>query len=542
MKTKLLLACTALALLIMPNANYGQAITLGTAANFVLFSSSGAVSSSGGMSQLTGNVGSNGGSSTGFGNVNGGMHDNDGTSASCMADLHTAYLQLNGATATHFPAPGMGGDTLLAGIYSTSAATTLDNTLCLDAKGNSSAVFIFQIGGSFIAHTGAKVRLLGGALACNVYWKVEGAVSLFSGVFMAGTIVANNAQIIMATGDTLEGRALSTNGAVTVTQVLAYTPIGCGSSVLTGPTAPNLGTTACYGIFTSTGAVSNSGVTHIVGDVGSNSAAPSGFVAADVTGTIHMTPDNATAQCASDLVTVYSYLNTLGSDIELLYPAQFGSNLVLTPHTYTMNAAATLTDTLYLNAEGLASAVFVIQINGALSTSTHANVKLINGALAQNVYWKVEGAVSINNNSTFCGTIVSNNGAVGALNTGVTLHGRILSTAGALSTAAVTANALVSGNCTITGIKGEGEISSENAVNVYPNPFTTTATLVLRDVILVNNAELSIYNILGEEVLHTLLTKQTNTLETGALAAGVYFYKVTNADKTIQTGRLISQK
>ena len=62
-----------------------------------------------------------------------------------------------------------------------------------------------------------------------------------SGTTMRGTIIANNAAINMNTGDTLEGRALSTTGAVTVDGVLAYTPIGCGSPVLTGPTAPMLG-------------------------------------------------------------------------------------------------------------------------------------------------------------------------------------------------------------------------------------------------------------------------------------------------------------
>src|SRR5690606_14524569 len=114
-------------------------------------------------------------------------------------------------------------------------------------------------------------------------------------------------------------------------------------------------------------------------------------------------------------------LNLLSPDIELLYPAQFGNSLVLTPHTYVLKGAATLTDTIFMNAQGNNDAVFVIQINGALTTSTYANVKLINGAVAENVFWKIEGAVSINNFSTMRGTIICNNGALGALNTGVVL-------------------------------------------------------------------------------------------------------------------------
>jgi hypothetical protein len=43
-----------------------------------------------------------------------------------------------------------------------------------------------------------------------------------------------------------------------------------------------------------------------------------------------------------------------------------------------MNAATSLTDTLYLNAQGSADAVFIIKIFGALSTSSYSKVILIN--------------------------------------------------------------------------------------------------------------------------------------------------------------------
>jgi len=112
------------------------------------------------------------------------------------------------------------------------------------------------------------------------------------------------------------------------------------------------------------------------------------------------------------------------------------------------------TDSLYLNAQGNANAVFVIKINGALTTSTYAKVKLINGAQAKNVYWKIEGAVSLNNYSIFKGTIVSNNGALGALNTGVAIDGRLLTTNGALTTTAATVIAtVIPSACGPTGIK-----------------------------------------------------------------------------------------
>jgi hypothetical protein len=434
MKTQLRNALIAVSLLLMPTMNFAQTPPLGTAAGFVLFTTVGAVGIDG-VAQITGNVGSNNGGVTISVNVNGVI----GPSAQCAADLLTAYNFLNSAVPNFFPAPLLGnGQTLDAGVYSISGASTLNGNLILDAQSNGSAVFIFKIQGPFSTNANSKIILINGAMACNVFWKVEGLVSMASGTTMRGTIIANNAAINILTGDTLEGRALSTTGAVNFHGVMAYTPIGCGSPVLTGPAAPALLTTQCYALFSTNGPVSNAGVTNITGDVGTNVGLTTGFNPLFVTGTIHPIPDASTAQCAADLGTVYTYLNALPNDIQLMYPAQFGNNLVLTPHTYLMNAATTFTDTLYLNAEGDANAVFVIKINGALSTSTYSKVILTNGTLATNVYWLVNGAVSIMDYSVFKGTIVCNNGAI-LLSTGVALEGRALTTTGALGTTAITA-------------------------------------------------------------------------------------------------------
>lgn len=541
MKTRLLYLLSALILLLIPCVNFAQTPDLGTAANFVLFSTDGAVSNTG-LSQITGNIGTNNGSSTAFGNVNGVMHDGDDASAKCASDLLIAYNLLNSTTASFWPDPLLGnGATLYPGVYSISSEATLNLGLTLDAQGDPNAVFIFQIQGAFSTNASSKIYLKNEAKACNVFWKVEGLVSMATGSTMRGTIIANNAGIVMSTGDTLEGRALSTAGAITVDGLLAYTPIGCGSPVLTGPVAPDLGTVECFGIFSANGAVTNTGITTIMGDVGSNVGLTTGFDALKVTGTIHPIPDEFTAICAADLLNVYNYLNTLPYDIELLYPAQFGKNLVLTPHTYLLNAATTLTDSVYLNAQGNADAVFVIQMNGALTTSTFSKVILINGAQAKNVYWKIEGAVSINNYSVFCGTIISNNGALGALNTGVTLNGRALTTAGALTTSAITSTMPAAG-CTMAGIDSHDAGSTSQSVSIYPNPFKTSVTIRLNHSLQSRNYEIKILNILGVEVKNSILTKQSTTLRTGDLPSGMYIYKIFDGNELIQTGRMISRK
>lgn len=463
MKKMLLNIVTAVTLLSFPNVNFAQAPDLGTAANFVLFTSVGAVGNTG-TSHLTGNVGTNSGSSTGFGNVNGVMHNNNSATATAATDLLSAYNQLNSAVSTFSHAPLLGnGDTLNAGVYAISGDATLNDSLTLNAQEDANAVFIFQVQGTLSSGANAKIILINGAQACNVFWKVEGAVSLAAGTTMRGTVIANNAAIELSAGDTLEGRALSTAGAVNVSGVLAYTPTGCGSPLLTGPAAPDLASTADFALFSGIGEVTNSGDTKVTGDVGSNSGVTTGFDPLNVTGTIHPIPDDSTAAAAADLLNVYTYLNTLPYDIELLYPAQFGNNLVLTPHTYLMNAATTFTDTLYLNAQGNADAVFVIQINGALSTSTYSKVILINGTQAKNVYWKVDGAVDINDYSVFKGTIVANNGAI-SLNTGDTLDGRALTTNGALTTAAITATLPVGSSLPVTWLSFTAEKNNSSSV------------------------------------------------------------------------------
>ncbi|MCF8239044.1 MAG: ice-binding family protein [Saprospiraceae bacterium] len=540
-KDVLLIIALTIASISIPNTTFAQAPDLGTAAGFVLFSTDGAVSHTG-ISQITGNVGTNNGSSTGFGNVNGVMHDGDPESAQCASDLLIAYNQLDGATPTFFPAPLLGnGQTLVPGVYSIGSAATLNLDLNLDAQGNSEAVFIIQIDGSLSTNADANVNLLNAAQACNVFWKVEGLISMASGTTMRGTLVANNAAIVLGTGNTLEGRALTTTGAITVDGVLAYTPIGCGSPYLTGPEAPHLGSVTCYSIFSSNGAVTNTGVSHAVGDIGSNDGSTTGYDPLLVEGTIHPIPDGSTQKCAQDLLVAYDDLNLLTPDIELLFPAQFGNDLVLTPHTYIMQGAATLTGTVTLNAQGNSDAVFVIQINGALTTSTYANVELMNGTLPENVFWKIEGAVNVNDYSNFRGTIICNNGALGALSSNVTVTGRLLSTNGAITTAAMDCNAPgIPAQCKPSAITPIVKGTSGQAFSFFPNPIGSTTTVVKNDPSNQEIYQFKLYDLLGALMINTIVTGTSTELQTN-LAPGVYFYQVIGHDTIIQSGKLISE-
>jgi len=485
---------------------------------------------------LTGNVGTNtsGGTSTGFGNVNGVMQDNNLVSQLAAADLLIAYNQLNALIPNYFPSALLGnGVSLNAGVYFVNSEAVLNGNLILNGQGDPNALFVFQIQGAFSTNALSEITLINGAKACNVFWKVEGLIDRSTGTKMKGTMVANNAAILMAIDSTLEGRLLSTTGAITVNGIDAKLPLGCGSAILTGPQAPDLGTAVCYALFSGVDSVTNAGITNLIGDVGTNVGLTTGFNSANVTGAIHPIPGASTAQCAADLLDVRTYLNALTEDIELLYPPQFGNDLLLTPHTYLLNGATVLTNNLFLDAQNNSDAVFVIKIYGALSTSTYAKVMLVNGAQAKNVYWIVNGAIAISDYSEFKGTIIANNGAIN-ISTETIVEGRVLTTNGAVTTFAITVN--MTAGCDSLSTVNVGSISK--TMVVYPNPFSSTLTIQATENS--SNSEFNLYDVTGKIVMKKKISQSTTVIEINVVP-GMYFYRFINDAGVTQTGKLISK-
>lgn len=452
MKTKLLNVVTAACLLLLPFLTFGQTMrpTMGTTENFVLFTTDGALTNIGAsqLTLLTGDVGSNTAATiTNLGNIDGNIYatgDGEGVTAQAAADLVDLYNELYGLAQEYALPVLLGGpDHFPPGIYANAEVTTLDGNLILDANDDPDALFIFIIKapGTFATTANSSIELLNGAQACNVFWLVEGTVGISTGNTLKGTFVSA-AAISFASETAFEGRALTKVGAITINNneigFLAQKPIGCGSLVLTGPMAPELATAGCFALFTGNGSLGNSGVSTIVGDVGSNTASPTGFeLPTTVDGTVHLIPNAETAQANLDLSDAFDYLVALPHDIELLSPVLFGHNLILTPHTYVLAAETHLTGDLYLDAQGNPDAVFVIKVDAAFFTAVDSRVILINDAKAENVYWKVTGAVSIEVGSIFEGTIILT-GAV-ELKSAAAINGRVLTKTGDFSTVAITA-------------------------------------------------------------------------------------------------------
>ncbi|NQW30227.1 MAG: DUF3494 domain-containing protein [Ignavibacteria bacterium] len=483
----LITACLALTL-IMPNRAHCQAPDLKSTADFVLYTAFGPITNTG-TSKITGKVGSNSIYSSGFGNVDGTMHGGDAATANAKADLTALYTKLSEAVQTNaLASPIGGGNTLLAGVHKVNSATILDGNLILDAKGNSSAVFIFKFTGAFSTAAAASVDLVNGAQACNVFWLAEGKINVAAGSVMRGTFVSKDGAIDFSTGCTLEGRALTTTGAITVNKLFAYTPIGCGSKTLNGPVPPELGATGAYGLFSSNGAVTNlGGGSNVAGTIGTNVGATTGFDQANVSCTMHLIPDASTATAATDITTVYNYLNALPTDIELMAPAEFGNALVLTPHTYLMNSTTTFAGTVTLNARGNADAIFVIKVKGTFTTAAAASVVLSNGTQAKNVYWLIDGATDLNSNTKMSGTIVVNNGSL-KIRTGTVIDGRALVRTGVVNTQAFTINNVSTGSW-IEGserrsfCKGDSVVLKANTGTAYQwSTGATTQSIVVRSI------------------------------------------------------------
>jgi len=250
MKAQLLIKMVVVILLALPHENFGQiAPDLKSAANFAILAGSAITSAEPASTINDLDVGLSPGfrsSITGFPPstvVNGAIYAADdiappGVPAMLLQakqDLLAAYLF---AEASSNPAPAtvagdLGGSTLYPGIYkSTSSLLIQSGNLTLDAQGDASAVWIFQIASEFTtiggaphpSPTGGSVILAGGALADNVFWQVGISATIGDYTDFKGNIMALTS-ITMNSGAQLEGRLLAYNGAVTL----------AGGSVITKP-------------------------------------------------------------------------------------------------------------------------------------------------------------------------------------------------------------------------------------------------------------------------------------------------------------------
>jgi len=177
---------------------------------------------------VTGNIGIFPGSAiTGFppAVLNGAIDAANGASGGAQGDLTTAYNVLaSKAFNTTLSNQDLGGMTLFPGVYKFDAAAAMNGMLTLDARGDPTAVWTFQIGSSLLIAEGSSIIFKNSIGNPDyVYWQVGSSATLAIGVPMIGNILALTA-ITVNNGATVKGRCLARNAAVTLDKSVITKP------------------------------------------------------------------------------------------------------------------------------------------------------------------------------------------------------------------------------------------------------------------------------------------------------------------------------
>jgi hypothetical protein len=321
----------------------------------------------------------------------------------------------------------LGGQTLAPGLYKSTSTLAITGDLTLNANGDPNAVFIFQVGSALLVATHGRVVLSGGAKAANVFWQVGSSATLGTYSALKGTVMAY-ASITIATGATLDGRALAQNAAVTldtnaVTKQTSVTPPPPVPPTALAQLPVYLGSAGSFAVLGAS-TVTSTGPSVINGDLGvwPGTAYVPGTPAATVNGTIHALGDIVAQHAQASLAIAYNY--AAGLTVGVVGVAGDLGGQTLAPGLYKSTSTLAITGDLTLDANGDPNAVFIFQVGSALTVATGGRVVLSGGAKAANVFWQVGSSATLGTNSALKGTVMAY--ASITIATGATLDGSAL--------------------------------------------------------------------------------------------------------------------
>jgi hypothetical protein len=207
----------------------------------------------------------------------------------------------------------------------------------------------------------------------------------------------------------------------------------------TGPAGLNLGTAAEYAILAKS-EIAMIPASTVIGDLGlspAEGALLTGFTltmggtheyatASEVIGNIYAanykapTPTNLTA-AVTDMEFAYTEAASLWPDMTGLGAGNIGG-MTLSPGVYNWDGNLSIPTDVSLH--GCERDVWIFQVGGDLSMNHKANIRLVDGADAKNVFWQVEGMVDIGPAAHLEGILLTR-GAV-KLHMGASVTGRLL--------------------------------------------------------------------------------------------------------------------
>lgn len=202
-------------------------LTIGRATGYALLAST-SISNAGflgGGTYISGSIGTSPGRNISgfyFWNVSGGEDANTPSSRNGKNDAQVLYDAASSRPNTSMKPAALKG-TITPGTYASSTgAFTLSGTLTLDARKDTSAVFILKAN-TLSAAANSTVKLVNGASASNIYWIISETINLGTSSTGAGNYLANG-NIVLQNNTTVTGRIISLNGSINTTSTNVTLP------------------------------------------------------------------------------------------------------------------------------------------------------------------------------------------------------------------------------------------------------------------------------------------------------------------------------
>jgi hypothetical protein len=274
---------------------------------------------------------------TGFppGETLGTEHLDDAVAIQAQRDLTTAYDAARAAPSTGAVTnENLGGRTLNPGVYTASTGLTLNGPLPLTLKGGPAAVFVFQAGSTLTTGSDSSVKLVGGVQACNIFWQLGSSATLGTGTVFVGNILALTS-ISLDHAATVEGRALASNGAVTLNDN-TFTEPSCTTS-----TAPTTTTTAAP----TTTTVAPTTTTTTAAPTTTTTAAPTTTTTAAPTTTTTAAPTTTTTAAPTTTTTAAPTTTTTAAPTTTVASTTTTTTVASTTTTTTVASATTTSTT-----------------------------------------------------------------------------------------------------------------------------------------------------------------------------------------------------